>query len=344
MPLDKPENERPTSADPPVISHPPPPFVTITKVEPALPLEHQPIEVSFVFHHFTPGAVISAIVRGAPGGSEFPITISGIGTASGSVQSFAPSAGKQVPLSLDIFLKQPSGDVSPTPDFQSVDERIDIAASYVFRIDNIECIRTRSAFTDKDFVRLALEPDDTIVFHDTINEFSHVDPADNLIADQRIGNVNPGVHPVGVAVGTFDIPPSETSMISVFYQVVNSGFGSESPLPEFLNRISAATAQVLSDVFRGTKWDEVDKLTQFINKETFANCDGVVAIDAFRIDGSQLIEKTNDNGTHRERREYPEPNIPPDKLNALYVAALGCGLSGSKYEVTWSVQRTSFRA
>jgi len=111
---------------------------------------------------------------------------------------------------------------------------------------------------------------------------------------------------------------------------------------EFFNKVSGAAAQVLSDVFVGTKWDKGDELTRFINKVQYADCDGYTAVDGIGpLDGARLAAWTSQSGVFTLSMTYPPTNIDPETYDKVYKSADGCGAT-SKYTVYSTVRRVSF--
>jgi hypothetical protein len=304
-------------------------FLTISKLDPEVPIEHEPVRVFFSLYNQTSssvsGRVFSAFretgnitnqtvnITDLPAGKNF----------SGSLMYPTPAVGG----SINIFFQKESslGEF----DQEEASVQPEISAMYIIQIDQFHINKTRSLRNDTDYVSLQARVDNQPIL---------IDPEGHDIAWRRMGDVSNGDHPVGLSVGPFKVVPS--NKIGWNYQIVNAGYNLEG-IKEFLDNVSKAAKGVLEILFIGSDWTEVHELTEFINNKQFANCDGTVALDFILRTGTDLSNLTANTGSFSETRSYPGNNISPTQYE-IYRSADGCGET-SDYTVTYTIKRVSFR-
>lgn len=326
------------------------PFIlTIDKVDPETPIEHQPVRIFCKLTNRS-GAPVSGNVSSPLGGGRVTITdLADRDSITFPLVANAPAAGSSVTIQVDFFKDPPDPPVGEfvqpsTSGFAS----IDVGGRYSISIDQFEIITTRALHNDTDYVGLQIRVDDQVQF-DTANPMNDPNqpeqpPKPQPVHWRRMGDVNDGVHviddpdPGRLVVGPFDVLPK--TQVWINYQIQNVGFNLGG-LEEFLNKVSAAAAGVLGIIFPGSDWTKAHELTVFINDKQFANCDGVVAMDFVNMDGKQMNDLTSVSGSHSITTTHPGTKISPEEF-ALYRSADGCGAT-SEYKVTYTIQRVSFQ-
>ena len=107
------------------------------------------------------------------------------------------------------------------------------------------------------------------------------------------------------------------------YSVVNNGHSNQQTVVSFVSKAGEELIEKVS----GIDGPLVDWLLDEFFSVVFADCDGWVAVDQHQFTGRDLHLQTA-NGPSSTTQTYPGYDSPT-----------GCG-GNSKYEVTWSVQRS----
>jgi hypothetical protein len=297
--------------------------LTGDKVTPDKVIEHRPIQIFFTLTNILAG-VVSGVVSCPFGGKRLIRNLAPGASFSSVLVSSAPSAGAAVEIPLDFYEDPPPRGVEfPGPSVTGGTDPIAIGATYQFSIGQFKILKTRAVHNDTDFVGLQVG----------------IDGNQSPMHWKDMGDVNDGVHGVeGLFQGPFEIMPTTT--VGMAYTIQNYGYNLGG-LKAFFDLVSGSAADVLSAVFQGSDWTQVDSLTKLINNKQFANCDGVTVIDAHSFTGQKLNDMTAGNGFFNEERSYPPDNLSPEQSD-LYKSADGCGAS-SRYTVTYSIERTSFQ-
>lgn len=327
--------------------------LTIDKVEPEEPLEHQEITVFFTLTNWSLKTV-NGFVRPRYGNGEKKITLEPNKSKSGKVTALAPAAGNgAVPVEL-LFWREviTDGEVSDPPDLildkeQYIDATatfmVNVAAEYSFSLDQMQIDVVRSRWDDTDFVGLLVSvdgqviPDEENLVGDLADPTAPAKPSP--IHWLRKGDVDENVHQLGLSVGKFRVLPSTN--ISIMYMILNKGHNLEG-IEKFLNLISAGAKEQLENWYKGTNWGAAHDFTMYLNGLLFADCDGIVALDYINTAGNSMNVWTAVGGLFRNRENYPGTHIGPDQIK-LYEARDGCGLTMSSYWVTYSFLRHSYK-
>jgi hypothetical protein len=277
-----------------------------------------------------PKGPVSGVVTSPTGAGQVNVSNLAPGAQQkGSLDIVAPGAGTGVPIKVEFFVHPaPVGVEFPPADADDT-INIDVAGTYLVKVDRFHISKTRSQGDDTDFVGLQVR----------VNDNPIVDDQGKDIHWRSMHNVNDGNHEVDLGVGPFTVVSSDR--VGINYQVVNHGFNLGGVLA-FFDAVSAAAKEALGNIFAGTNWTEADKLTQLINKDQFANCDGMCALDVVLRTGAVMHSDTERGGVFTDTRKYPGNNISPVESD-IYTSADGCGASPS-YQVTYSIHRLSFRA
>lgn len=251
-----------------------------------------------------------------PLGGEFDIAhLANGSTVTGSVTSVAPRAGRAAEFLLEFYeadgpivaeIRQPSA-IATTD--------VGVAARFTLTLESFEIANTRALHEDTDYISLAAKVGDQQPVHQT----------------QFVGDVNNGVHPVGVRLNPFDIVPEGSQDLNFSYLIVNSGYAKshEKDAEATSDTISDLTQAVLTILYPSwsAAWTVANALTHWLNHVFGADCDGLVAADQVMVPSGLLDTWTKASGRHREKRYYPGTD-----------SAVGCG-SNSEYYVTWSIDR-----
>jgi hypothetical protein len=195
---------------------------------------------------------------------------------------------------------------------------------YSFTLESFRITDTRSVHNDTDFVAVSVKVGDN---------------APITLPTKSMGDVNNGVHKVGLVIPSLNVPPN--AVVAFSYSIVNSGHDKDKVSQALEKVVSAAASKGASAgaaavgsvvggpvgtliALVGTQaagW-VIDKLDDII----FANCDGTVAAADHVFTAAQLGQKTANGAVFRTEDDNKGSNSPD-----------GCG-GNSRYYVTWSAQ------
>jgi hypothetical protein len=328
----------------------------ITDIQPPNPLEHEEIVVSyqlivtikgnsaFLRPQKLPGRICSSTRLGT-----CP-TIADLraGTWEGSLRTSAPAAGADVPVIIELLTRVPGDEVAefPSENVQtSAERRIPVSARYEVSIDAFTIHRTRARHEDT--VKISLRGFVNGQRSAANDACLIVGPPIYCVTNVAQGDHNDGTHTAtGVRVGPFDLVPEVTDDLAFAYVVLNLGTPYELRVfNKIMNGVSDATAAFLKVLYpqaggAGGGWDSANDFTKKLNDMQFGGCDGPVAADGHVIlnktisgaSGSTLDARTRSTGRFTETSGTYEIESQD-----------GCGKS-PRYDVTWSIIRTSWRA
>jgi hypothetical protein len=195
---------------------------------------------------------------------------------------------------------------------------------YTFTLDSFRITDTRSRHNDTDFVSMSVKVGDN---------------APVTVPTKSMGDVNNGVHKVGLVIPNLQVPAN--AIVAFSYSIVNSGHDQDKIGQALEKAVSAASSKaasaaagavgtavggpagtLLASVGTAAVGWALGKLVDII----FANCDGTVAAADHAFTAAQLASKTA-NGAVFSMEDDNKGSSSPD----------GCG-SNSRYFVTWSMQ------
>jgi hypothetical protein len=296
----------------------------IDRVVPATPVENRPVSVSFTLTNQS-----SVAHRGFVGATVRPATIlqSPYGSNTWSIPSLAPgetATGVLVfpaPMAapnhaIDLFYQEgalcdPDRPCSGGSHAVDVTASLNTSARFRIAFDDIQIENTRALDEDTDYASLSVQSD-VLAYAQTMS----------------LGDVDNGVHAVGLVTQPMDLVPGLGNPMKMGYLVVNKGYNSD--LAAFLQTLADIVVQVADALFpAGAAY--FNKIHDAFNKGgipyLYADCDGVVAADNFTIPTSELDSDTFFEDRHPMHIHYPGSDSHG-----------GCG-SNSQYDVDSAVLR-----
>jgi hypothetical protein len=337
-----------------VFRHPPvqpPPlavYLSIESVEPAVPIEGQPMHIVFNMWNDTPqvrngwvGAQVSP-TNAAPYVSmtyspDWAISnLAAFASARGEVTIPAPARADRG-HSFSIFYYETMQVVAefnqPGPHIaDSGPQSFDEAARYFVGVDSLkaEYQRDRTASIDHDIGACGGQMTGGPAINCTPENDENV---------HDFGYVNSGgVLNGNVQAGPFNLVPHTNTSLTFAFGAMNTGSLDLTPLATTLNDISSITAAVLSAVYPSyaAAWAAVNQATQAINNGLFTSgCNGQVADDKLSWDATQLDGLTQANGYYQESHQYGTDPLPS---NSPYITPWDCG-HHPVYDVNYGIRR-----
>jgi hypothetical protein len=292
----------------------------IDRVDPPVPVENQPMLVSFTLSRIGGNAPSSGYVEGGANTTPFRVLSLRPGeNRSGVVACTAPAAGKNVQFSLYYF-EDGAPLVAEFPQPTAIANiAIDVAAIYQVSLDSFQILKTRAGFQygekDTDFVTFSAQ----------------LSGEASSAATKSLGSWSSGSYPIDLQLGPFNSIPGDDRSLTFNFAITNSGFASsnQQTAEMIFNAASDVSQQVLDAALPGYPWALINKITHWINEHLVTDCDGVVAADQMVLSSTQLAQCTTTDASYTETRHYrgsPSPVL--------------CG-DTSDYTVTWSLLRTS---
>jgi hypothetical protein len=291
----------------------------ITDVSPQLPISHFPLTISFVLRNNTQHAVTgyvdaSFIQERYRVNNLAPGTVLN-GSLTGTVTA---QAGRGQTLQLS-FSKDDNTEF-PNKSATSYGLGYDIAARFMFRIENIQCVQIRScgvivAGFDTDYVYFVVKVGDQ---EHPVPEFRY------KFVGKAFGGTN-DIIPVDMQTDWIDVVPGYGTPVAIAYNVLNHGAQWLQLGKKIEDEISYAAKAALDAILPADKdtWDQLDKFTQWLNAFKFAGQDGSCVSDLIdRADESTLL--TMDV-------------ISPENFDQIYFQDFPGHVP--QYNVTWSVIR-----
>jgi len=215
------------------------------------------------------------------------------------------------------------GQPPPTPAFQ--------AANYVFSVDSIEILNTRSHHQDSNKASISVS-------------IGNNGQPQTIVKD--LGDQNNGHFPVGLSIGPLNVSSPDIG-IAFNYQVINSGHQNWDDIQKKLTTtgqaaatagaaaataaiggtaVGAALGTAVLPVIGTALGIAAAWIVSNIVGLLFANCDGPVAFEQIALKGSEIWVRTM-NGPYSHVTYHPGLDSPS-----------GCG-SNSKYNVYWTIRR-----
>lgn len=193
--------------------------------------------------------------------------------------------------------------------------------SYTFTLESLHILNTRSKHQDTDFVSFTLlhKPAQGVV------------PAPRTLT-KALGNVNNGLHPIGLVFPKIIIGPRDT--VTINYIIANVGHKPAAQAQQAMqtsgSKLSLA-GTVLVDVSKYNPVSLTGSGIEWLSKALASlfdgpNCDGVVAISQQSLSYDDLFAAT-----------FHGPNVFPHEHNGTD-SPQGCG-SNSVYDVTMRIER-----
>jgi hypothetical protein len=195
---------------------------------------------------------------------------------------------------------------------------------YNFTLESFRITDTLSVHNDTDFVSISVKIGD----HPPIT-----------LPTKSMGNVNNGVHNVGLSIPNLEVGPD--TVVAFSYSIVNSGHDKDK-IEQALNKVvSAASSKAVAAgaALVGTAvGGPLGTLLAIVGTQAggwavgellgilFANCDGTVAAADHAFNGAQLAHKTANGAVFRTEDDNKGTDSP-----------VGCG-ANSRYFVTWLLQ------
>jgi hypothetical protein len=292
-------------------------ILTIESVTPSLAVDKSPITVEFSLSNGTGESTTGWIssnwssnevqIQNLPTGQAYHGTLSCTASADGSD-------------TLRLYYTVPVTGIEFPGPVAEADQQVEVAVAYTVSFDSFTIADTRAEHNDTDFAFLAIQVGQG---SEPLSQWKH------------IGDVDNGSHTVGITLGPVIIKPGDS--LGIHYQVINHGYNL-GDVETFFDDVSHAAAQVLSDIFIGTKWDQADALTQWINSKEFADCDGYCVIDAIGpLDSGRLSQWTAAHGQFTVPASYPQSDLDPASWDKFYATSWPCGTP--HYTVYWTVHR-----
>lgn len=335
-----------------------------------MPLEHRYVKINYELVNCFPVQMSGLTVTSSWGGAQ-DVNLGPSATLHDSLIAQAPSAGKGVQLTLNLYGPSPPGvEFGVGPLLQQAFDHIDIAARYYVGLDSFKIRDTRSNFDDTDIVSLAAGIID--LQHPNVGvgkNHLEVPPQKGFMEE-----VDNGLHPLnhiqspsdehnnGVdlgVLGPFDFIPDNSTSLAIQYVIQNSGYAGSSAeaANAVFNTISDGADGALTAIYPGSSagWDKLNDLTHKINKVGFVNCDGPVAVDQIEktptrtISDSVLGQTRNQPGHLLDGAELAKLITSPGDKHSWTISYNGkinnYGDSGtcgpSNYDVTWSILRAN---
>ena len=308
--------------------------VSITAVDPNIPVENRPMHVFFTISNHTKEAHTGWVAATVTSNNDNPVdsnwwqaSLAPGQDTEGAVTVITPKAGKDHKIELYYFEKKTGGEF-PLPDVHiaSASDVFNSAARFNFKLNSFYIDKTRASHEDTDYVTLAAAVGGK--------------PAGTPVLSLKIGDVNDGNHvfrgigkngnPVDkVETGPIDLIPGISPALDIVYSITNIGATVERAANIFFNNVSDATEGVLEVYTRSDGWKAVNEFTKYINSFTFAGCDGPVVVEAYRISSTEIDDKTLNGDFTPSPSRYTGDD---------YTSQRGCG-GTSNYAVSWTLQR-----
>jgi hypothetical protein len=324
-----------------------PPTLTIDGYQPSLPIEGQPLQLSFHVRNNSTAFPLSGTVletgngQDAFGGVMAVSQLAPGATISGVVADNAPTAGKNVGIGLSFTGNLEDGTPAPglgggvtcsncggTPTYASALTNLNIAAMFVVSLDSFHVNSTRG-IPDADYVGLTSFAQGPGISNGYPATWG---PSNVANGDDRR---------VGIATGPYAIVPDDSVALGLAYGIVSDLSGSSAAATIGLNNVewdtavaigntlesSGRTAGEISGIPAGGDPSSSPAWLALSSQIPFSYCDGVVAQDEFAVSGTELMRLTA-TGPHTETHTYVGPEF-------------GCGGAGprSSYDVTWTITR-----
>jgi hypothetical protein len=314
---------------------------TVDKVEagsvdsPA-PVENRLMHVYFTVKNNTAAVHSGFVAATVSAGNDVPKTsdfwdvvdLQAGGSAQGAVTVTTPRAGQRRNVQIFYFESvTPGTPPSPGPHLGETSTSFNSAARFVFALPYFRVGTQRARLKDTDYASMSvLVGENAVMMPRTI----------------KIGDVGLGVHPFqGELVGSsgtrlekfetdpFELVPGVSPDVSVAYSIINLGAEVESTMLTFFNKISDATAGVLSVFYKSDDgWDGANAFTKYLNEKKFAGCDGPVVIHEMRDNSAALESKTASQDLSGTEHFGGDD----------YRSQAGCGRTSS-YSVAWTLRR-----
>jgi hypothetical protein len=313
----------------------------ITGVDPPRPVEHQPVRIGFTLDNLMM-PLRAGRVAVLPDGA--PLPLAGLGESAhfaGMLDGFAPPAGRQQQMRIGLY-----DDDSPVYEAEILQPNItavfalDVGATYTVLFDSYHVERPRALKMDDNGMWATAKVGDQGL--DNPNPRSPFDPPGQGIQSRYIGGSEAGdtkkfnTAKRRLVFGPVALAP-DSPALEFAYQVVNAGYGKrgEDTWHQVTDGLSSIAKNVLTGLYPSfaAAWEGLDSFTQILNNLEFADCDGIVAMDAVNFEPQRLADVTAENdGSWTETRNYPG-----------FKSHDGCGRN-SIYDATWTVTRTSYTA
>ncbi len=264
-------------------------------------------------------------------------------TFTGDFNTFAPSAGSAAPVSIKLVVTDATCSPCETILASSEDFFVPVAARYEIAIESFQLYKPRSKFTDTVKISLRSGLQGSGIgesFCQVVGgNFCRVNVAQGDVGEFRVVAMAAPI-PVprvvnNVRVGPFDLIPEVSDNLVFQYDVENLGHEKT----EVLDSISQAASGILDALVRN---QNIGTLGGFAGRiRGLDGCDGPVAVD-----GRLILNKSDANlpgvptldSLTREKGQL----TPNYTLFEGTDSPIGCG-ENSRYQVTWSVIRTSWQ-
>jgi hypothetical protein len=242
----------------------------------------------------------------------------------------APAAGQNVPIEVQLF-RDPAPAEEFTLPIATASFALNIAATYRFGIDTLECLNPRSKNND------TLKGSCKVLVGDQY--LALYDPGSPWNAPQDTYYEEYGDHGAGFSTPTkfhfqeFGGVPGLAPNVAIVYNFENSGHAGS--IEEVTNKVLDGLSDLGAGVVTGIEgggdgWAKANEAHHQFNAAITASCDGLVAGDTLGPASSdQLASMTAENRTYTETRRYEGTSSP-------YI----CG-EVSHYEVTFTLTRVS---
>lgn len=257
----------------------------------------------------------------------------------------APAAGQSVPVELVACVAAKSADnvVSCGTPLSEDSSRIDVSMSFAIFFDSFTILHTRARSNDTTYYALAGISNGQPVpqFNKcATNLASFISPL-FCVGPSRVGDLGDGTYPVNkIRVGEFEWVPGRTNNVTFAFATINYG-APQLPLSgPNVDMTGLAMQKVLAKLTAPNSGVSEDFTAEINDLDGWRGCDGPTAAGAKRIfnfrDRSQqeptVDELTRDTGRFSTSTKI---FIVPSQSN--------CGAS-SKYQVKWTLLRTSWRS
>jgi hypothetical protein len=338
--------------------------IRVTGIDPKEPVEFTPIKISYEIKNDGDKPILGFLTYvGRPtgdGNNGRRVTLAQKATIKGVLTGLAPKAGSRVDIAMKLTYD--NLDSSGKPDVESFGieevgaDAFDVAATYQISVNWFSCGANRVGPGYDDVIdaearlTLAGQPIGSL----------NRDPL-KPIAD-RLRNTNMtgvkgdnSVRSTTLAWEDVKSVPGKTEALQLEYLFVNTEAGPGEGMKLVLDIISDGAAAALSTLYAGSgsAWSQVNGDMKKLNGN-LKGCQGIVASDLFRFDGSLLDGLTNGTGANQNiltTREFDgvktwEMRAPGSFYRIMAYdglpSSVECG-GRSLYRIRWSVKRTSFQ-
>jgi hypothetical protein len=310
--------------------------IEITRVEPARPVENQPVDVFYkitsLFKPLSGTIVFNGVADDTLKQRDRIDELPEGQSVHGRVQGIAPGAARGAEIRLDFYDDDATkaGVEFPPPAFYT-STSVDVAARYQLQVDWFKVDNPRSLRND------TILGSCTVLFGDNPLPNPHPgSPFDVPKPTQAFDFKDHGggdVVPTPFAFGPFESVPGLPPDLTFDFVFLNAGYAAsgEEQTKKVLDTLSDVGAAIASAAIPAAAaiFPLVNQAHKESNAAFLSSCDGTVAADKITMMSDALAGQTANEGTYSETRHYTGTSSP-----------VICGET-SNYDVKFSIVRLS---